>query len=474
MSDINKQNEVNENESSKTEMANRIADQSKRVANTYQHIEDGILRIIRWFSTMIDRTLFSRRYAKLVSLIIAVLLYLVVNYNSQSSLYTTTVRSARDLNGVSVTAKYNTDTFELSGLPETADITIEGDASSVTTAYNTRGSVVADLEGLTEGTHQVRLKAEGFGDSVDIKIDPSNVTVTLKKKTTQQFDLTYDYINQDEMDSIYSVGTPSFEYSKVNVRASKDTLNTIAFVKALIDVSGQTSDFTYDALLVAYDQNGQPVNADIVPSTVTVTVPVTSPNKTVPIEVEVTGEVGGDMAIASIEMDQQTVTIYGPDSVLGQINKVVVTLNASTLTKDSTVMRPITLPTGVNSSNINQITMTVLLGEGVSKQIDDVPINYKNNVNNYKASPAEDSSYTTSVIVYGTQENVDSITADDIYVYVDMKDAVPGVNTFPLEVEQPTSGFIKYSLVDATYSMNVLGNANSDTDTTEGTGANNG
>lgn len=37
----------NQEQASKTELANRIAGQSKRVANTYQHIGDNAVRIIR-------------------------------------------------------------------------------------------------------------------------------------------------------------------------------------------------------------------------------------------------------------------------------------------------------------------------------------------------------------------------------------------------------------------------------------------
>ncbi|MBO5554409.1 MAG: hypothetical protein J5941_02670 [Solobacterium sp.] len=451
----------NQEQASKTELANRFAGQSKRVANTYQHIGDNAVRIIRWFSSFIDKTLFNRRYSKFVSLILAVMMYAVVNYNSRASIYTNTLRTAKDLSNVTVTAKYNADTFELSGLPETADITITGDATSVTSAANVEGVIFADLEGLTEGTHEVKLEAEGYGANVSIKIDPSTAVVTLKKKTTQAYDLSYDFINLDKMENIYSVGTPVFEFTRVNVRASKDTLNSIAFIKALIDVTGQTADFTQDARLVAYDANGLPVVADIYPSTIEVTVPVTSPNKTVPIAVEVTGDIPEGQAIDSIEMDQQSVTIYGPESVLGQIDQVVVTLNASTITKDSTIMRPITLPAGVNSSNINQITVSIKLAEGSSRTIDDVKINYRNNVNNYKASTS-DNKTTTSVTVFGTEANIANITADDINVYVDMKDAKPGIQEFPLEVEQPMGGLVKYSLTEPTFEMNVLGETNDD------------
>lgn len=456
----------------KIELANKIANQSQKVANTYQHVEDILLRIIRWFSTFIDKTLFNTKYTKLVSLILAILMYAMVNYDSSTSLYTTPLSYSKDLNDVSVTAKYNSDTFELSGLPATANITISGDASSVTSAVNSKGSVVANLEGLTEGTHAVKLTTEGYGDGINTKIDPSVVYITLKKKTTQQFDISYDFINQDKMESIYSVGTPEFEYQKVNVRASKDTLDSIAFVKTLIDLKGQTADFTQEAKLIAYDVNGQPVNTDIVPDTIKVSVPVTSPNKVVPIDVEVTGEVPDGQAISNIEMDQQTVTIYGSENVLSQVDKVVVTLNASTITKDSTLLRPLALPTGVNSSSINQITINVTLGEGVTKTISDVKISYINNVNNYKASQVNNKT-TVNVTVFGTEENIANITADDINVYIDMTNAKPGLVEFPLYVEQPKGGLVKYSLSESTYTLNILGETDS-TETDNGGNANNG
>ena len=463
---------ISEGSENKTELANRIAEQSRRMANTYQHIEDGFLRIIRWFSTFIDRILFNRKNGKMVALVLAILMYVVVNYNTMASVYTSSLRSTRSMRDIAVTARYNTDTFELSGLPATADIYVTGEAANVINAVAGGGTVVADLEGLTEGSHEVRLSGEGFGDSVTVVVDPSVVNVTLKKKTTQQFDLSWDFINRDKMESVYSVGTPVFDYTKVNVRASRDTLDSIAFVKALIDVGGQAADFEQDARLVAYDSTGAPVKADIVPDTVHVSVAVTSPNKTVPIEIQVSGDVPDGKAIETITADQQTVTIYGAETVLSGIDKVVVTLNASTITKDSTILRPIVLPAGVNSSNINQITMNVTVGEGVTRTIDNVPINYRNNVNNYKASQPENKT-TTSVTVFGTKANIEQITVDDINVYVDMRDAIPGLQEFQLLIDQPADRLVRYSLNESTYELNVLGETNIDTDDS-GSDSNNG
>ena len=457
----------------KTELAKRIANQSKRMASGYQAFGDRLLRIVRWFSSVIDKVLFNRKHARLTALVLAIILYAVVNFNTLSSIIANPLEYSRRLEDVPVVARYNSDTFELSGLDEAVDIVVYGDATSVTNSLLNEGKIIADLEGLDEGTHDVKLKAEGFGNGVEVATDPSNVVITLKKKTTAQFEVSYDLIHLDQMENIYSVGTPSFESATVNVRASKDTLDTIAFVKALIDVTNKAEDFDQEARLVAYDDNGSPVNAEIIPNVIKVHVPVTSPNKTVPVEVQISGEVPDNMAISSITLDQQAVTIYGAESTLQEIDKVVVTLNASTITKDSTILRPVVLPTGVSTANINQISLSVTVGELKSRTVRNVPINYINNTNNFKASQP-DNKTTTNVIVTGTQENINMVTAEDINVYIDLINATPGIQEFQLQVDQPSSGLVKYNLEDATYELNILGETEDIEENSGGNEADNG
>ena len=462
----------NTNLENKTERANRIAEQSKKVKRTYEKMEDFLFRVLRAFSTFLDKVLFNEKYSKVVSLVLAVLLYAIVNYNALSTSFQSSLRYSKTLSDVTVLAKYNSDTFEISGLPEKVDVILTGDAANVTSAANAEnGTVICDLDGLTEGEHEIKLTTEGYGNNVNVVVNPTNVNVVMKKKTTRQFDISYDFINQDKMEQIYSAGTPEFEYTKINVRASKDTLDSIAFVKALIDVSGQSADFEQDAVLVAYDSSGKPVNADIVPNTVHVKVPVTSPNKSVNIQVQVSGEVPDGKAIDSITMDQQTVTIYGSETTLANIDQVVVTLDAGTLTKDSTVLRPIVLPAGVTSATNTQVTMNITLADAEEKTIDDIPINVINNNKHYKASQP-DNKTTTSVTVKGTKNNIDKLAADDINVYIDMKDVQPGLQKFALQIEQPKDGFVVYTLNESEYELNVLGET-SDADQSEGGDVNN-
>ena len=100
----------------KTDLARRIAEQSRRMARTSQRFEEFLLKLLRWFSTALDKILFNRKYSRWVALALAVIMYMAVNANSWRSL-TTGMTSSRSRSNVTVSAQYNSDAFELSPSP---------------------------------------------------------------------------------------------------------------------------------------------------------------------------------------------------------------------------------------------------------------------------------------------------------------------------------------------------------------------
>ena len=213
-------------------------------------------------------------------------------------------------------------------------------------------------------------------------------------------------------------------------------------------------------MLVAYDQTGTPVKADIIPSTVKVNVKVTSPSKDVPVAVELQGEMPEGKAIEEIIFDHSSVKIYAQQSVLDKLDKVSVQLDATKLTSDTKMYQTITLPTGVRQINPARVNMDIKLGDAVSKTIDNVAINAINNTNRYNVQTKDDQ-IAVSVTVYGTQANVDKITAGDIYVYFDMKDLQPGEQEVTLQVNQDAGTYVKYTLQQASLTVNVTDPSNS-------------
>lgn len=433
--------------SKKLEEAKKIADKST-TPGVFDGVEDVLLRAIRWISSLVDRLFIGHKNTTLFALIIAVICYVSVNISDVT--FQTSLSSSKTLNNVNVVTRYNSESFEVSGIPSSCSVVLTGDAANVNNAATKSGYCLMNLEGYTEGTHTISLTTYGFGDNANQVVTPSEAQVVLKRKTTAQFDLSYDYINQNELDARYILSTPTFEndQTKVNIRASQDTLNSIALVKALIDVSGQKSDFTVDAPLVAYNTKGQMVTAEIVPSTIKASVKISSPSKTVPINLKVSGETPLGLGVDNVSMDHQTTEIYASQEVLEKIDEVTVALDLSTITADADIMQPITLPSGVSASSVTMVNVKVSLASTVSKEIENVPIIYRNNDNNLGASEVDQTTVTVTVV--GTQNSVEKISANDCVAYINLKDSEgnylePGSYDLAVYVEKNTSAYVSFT-----------------------------
>ncbi|MDD6467547.1 MAG: CdaR family protein, partial [Erysipelotrichaceae bacterium] len=192
---------------------------------------------------------------------------------------------------------------------------------------------------------------------------------------------------------------------------------------------------------------GELVDVDIFPETVTASVKVTTPMKEVPIVVKPVGELPDGNAIDSISLDHTTVTVYAPNSVLAGIDEIVVELDASKITKDSNWTYTLTVPSGVNSLSTTKVNIDVKIGKMTSRTIDGIVVNAQNNKNGYKID-YDKRDEMLSVTVSGTEKNISKITAEDIYIYVDLADVVIGSNQeVPIYISG-TNRLVNYALSD--------------------------
>ena len=437
------------------ELAQQIANQSKKVVHTYTVIEQLILRLLKFISTWFDKLLYSQQTSKLVTLILAVVLYTAISFNLGESVLNNPVQSGWKIDSIPVTVIANTEIYEISGIPAEVSASVIGDLSDISLMNTQKAySVVADLSGLLEGTHEIKLSPKDFSTRLDVVLSQTTAVVTIKKKISERFSLSYDFVNRDQMNQEFVLGVPTLSDQEVIIRASQDTLDKIGMVKVLIDVSKVTADFTKDGTVVAYDQNGERMNVDILPATVTVTVGVTSPNKTVPVAVSPIGEIPNGMAIDTVTYDHQTITIYGQDSILGSIDTVYVPIDVTGLIADTNLVADIPLPSGVTKTSVNVVNMQLTLKPGISKDLPNVIIEYSNNVKGYRFTLVDLADVYTAVTLFGTQTNIDSIASEDIYVYFDMKNVVLGENEVQLYVVGPNP-LVKYTLVKSSIKIKV-------------------
>lgn len=387
----------------------------------YTKVERTFSRFCKWISLWTDRILFSQKYGKIVALLLAMFVYAVINISDDaSSLFET--RQVYTFYSQPVTVLVNDETYEVSGIPETVDVQLQGDINDLQMIRQQNNlSVVADLRQLGEGRSDIQLEVQNIPSRVDAFIESGNVNVVLKKKVVQTFTLGYDYVNLSQMDATYDLGEPQFVNDTVNVRASEDTLKQVSYVKALIDVSGVSGDFETDAPLAAYDKNGEKLDVDIIPEVMHVKVSVTQPKKTVPIQIVAVGTMEDGLAIGSCTASLEEITLYGKQSELDKINKIEVSLPVSGINSDRTLHMPITLPSGVTSANATEITLQVTVSEQTSQTFENIAIKRVNQSEAYTDDQVQFDVDHVNVTVYGSKEMLQNIDKEDIMVSADLK-----------------------------------------------------
>lgn len=414
-------------------------DWAKEFANktsaTYNSTGAVLLKFLKPLSNLFDKIIFNQKFSLITSFLIAVIMVVGFNFGNLQDLTSYQMMTTKE--DLPVTIVGNTDVYEITGIPESVDAKIVGDLADLQ-LVQTGGTftIVADLSGLSEGTHSVPLTAVNYSSKVEVTVEPSSVTVTIARKVSQQYFVGYEYINTNQTDSIYDFGVPTLETSSVIVRASQDTLNKISNVKALIDVTGVTKDFSQDAVLAAYDQEGNKLDVDIVPSTMSVQVPVTSPSKTVPLVIAPIGDIPNGKSVESITLVHESVTLYGSASVLESIDELVIPVDMSNVTSENAdAVADITLPSGIKKANIEQVNFTVTLADSETKVFEDVSLRYINyNQDNFKFTLVNAEDATVDVIVTGTAKNLEKVTAENIDAYVDLATIEAGTLSIPIVV----------------------------------------
>lgn len=451
----NKEKDLNKLDD-KTKRAKNIAERSESVKETYRSLERSFKRVFRWFSTAVDKILFSKKHDKIISVILAGTLYLMLNFSSAGLL---TLDSTYTIKNHPVTLNADLDVYEVTGFDKTIDVILTGQSNNVATAKQTQNTkVVLDLSGLQTGEHTVEYTPTNFSSRVTVATKPETATIRIRKKETTKFTISHDYLNLNKMDERYFPGEPEFESSEVLVRASAKTTESIAYVKALIDVDGKNETFTTEAPLYAYNIDGEKIDVDLIPKIVKVTVPITSPQKTVPIRTVPIGKIPNDKSIETITLDHSSLELFGSQATLDSTEEIRINIDATQLTEDQKIFENIVLPSGIRQASVSKVNVDIKLGDKTSKTLKALPVAFENNTEGYKTRLDDPEQAEIDVTIYGTEKNLEKITEENFgRVYFDMANVEPGEVSLPLLVET-NKYLISYELEFDKIKMEVVEN----------------
>lgn len=394
----------------------------------------------------LEKALSKKSSMIILSLVLAVIVFVIIDRQNTTLLE----KNAEVLYDIPLSATYNDEEYVVEGLPETVDITLIGTKANLYLAKQLpTQDVNVDLSDLKPGVHKVNLKYKQSITSVEYKLDPSEVTVVVSSKKSETRSVESDIVNLNKLDSKLAINNTKLDTDEVIIKGTEDGLAKVSTIKALINVSDMVdpkagTNTLKDIPLIAYDENGAKVDVEMVPSKVTATVEIESPSKTVPLEIEPTGNVIFGKAIKNITSSVQKVTIYGSSKVLDNTNSIKVKIDVNNLKSNKDYTVTIKKPAGIREISEKVVTAKVELDDEVTTELSGVKLGVVNLGSNYTAQATSENATEVTVILKGVESIIKNITSSDVEAYVDLEGLGAGDHEVEIKVKG-TDPKVKYS-----------------------------
>jgi len=414
-----------------------------------------VLKITAFFTYSSQKleNLLSRTTTLLfLSLLIAVGLFIVID---QQILALATSR-AEVIPDVPVQVLYNEERFVLTGVPETADITLIGSKADLFIArQSSNRQVTLDLTNIREpGTYRVDLKFDGGLSSIGYSVNPSQVTVVVYERQTRNQTLSYKILNVDELDSAFEVSNVNVVLDNYNVldrvviSGAQFQIDQVATVEALIDVTQLTTikagtHTLEEVVLRAYDSAGQMVDVDIhTPGRIRAIVEITSTSREIPLNFVPVNRVPFGNAIGGYKLSQNTVTVYGTEEVLNELARtgIDIRVDVSRLSENHTTTVDIPMVAGVRRLSANRVTVDITITRSGDSIALPVPVSAINVEPGFVAGGQGANDREILVDISGAAEIINALRSIDIEVFVDARGITqPGSHSLPVHVRPRTS-----------------------------------
>lgn len=398
------------------------------------HITDFFKNVARG----LERLISTKQALLIISLIFAFLAFYKLDKDSSIMMN----NYAERLNGEPVTAIFNEEAYVIEGVPEKADVVLIGNKSNIYLAkqYPSKG-ISLDLRDLSVGTHRVQLKYSQSFSFVDYTIDPSYVTVVVYDKVTSVREVGYEILHRESLDSKLDITSVSLTKTEVTIKGNEKTLEKVGYVKVLIDlnnlVNPKAGTVTLkNCNLVAYDDDGNVVNVEILPKQIDVELTLSSSSKLVPIKVmpQEGTKLALGYAISSLTPSTSSVEIYGSDENIAKIDYVPVYVDVSGLSSDKSFTVNLQKPVGVRDLSIKTINVDLTVTKESQQEVDDIPIIHQNLDSSLKVITMSKDDVKTSVLVRGSEAALKSLDSSKITAMIDLAEYTT-VGEYEVEVK---------------------------------------
>ena len=431
----------------------------KKIGKSFdKHIVLPITRLILKITKVFDKS--SHRFEAILakqttllflSLLLSIALFVIVD----QKILVFNNSSAEMFKDQKVEVIYNEERFVLEGIPETVDITLIGSKADLYFAKQSQSkhNVKVDLSDIKEpGTYKVDLNYDGTqSKKIESSVNPSQATVIVYLKESENRSLSYNVINTDHLDNTIDIDKVELNIDQVVISGARYKIDQVATVEALIDVdklpSTSVGKQTLDEItLKAYDASGNIVDVEINHSEkIKAEVTLSSSSKEVPLNLVLKNDMPFGKAISGYTFSKDTVMAYGSSETLSNLEKngINIEFDAGKLDKNYSDTVEIPIPSGVKKLDVNSVLLNINVTNSVTSTKNlNLKITALNVPSGYTAGA--ESSQDSEVLVKPTcAENIcNSLKEADIEAYVDLSEYAksgPGTYEVPVQIKPKTT-----------------------------------
>lgn len=306
-----------------------------------------------------DKMMDNRWFLRITALLLAFLLFFSVQAEENTTGTTDTSRVSEVIEDVELEV-YHDNSLMVSGVPKTADLHLNGPVSIVQTARQLEDfTLFVDLRNLPVGEHQVPIQTENLSEQLNTRVDPAFVNVVIEERVSQEFRIDPE-INERMLAEGFILENVAVNPETVTVTGPKSMIDAISFVKATVSgEQGVKESFkTAARVRVLAEDLTKLENAEIEPQEVEVDVDVVEYSKMVPVRLESIGEARPGITINDWSTATEEVRIFGPKTVVDEINEYVIEVDAASVTaEDATVEVELEIPSGTSAVSPEQVSV---------------------------------------------------------------------------------------------------------------------
>lgn len=319
----------------------------------------------------------------------------------------------------------------------TVSLQLYGKRSDLSKLDNSNISITVDVSKIGEaGTHTLSTSSISYPGDVRqdaisvLNRNPDSITLVVEQKIKKEVPINIAYLGSVQEDFIADKDNVILDYTTVTIQGPASTIDQITQAVIEVDLNDKNESFSDAYTYTLCDSSGNPVDAAYVETNVAA-VNLTlyiQRVKEIPLVVTVVEGGGATESTTTIELSQQTLKISGNDTVLAQLEELVLgTIDLAAIPESTTITFPVVLPTGItNLSNVAEVFVTVAFPELATKTFTVTNITPGNIPADMEA---EILTQSMQVTLRGPEKLIDLLTPDDIMIVVNLTDAQPGTFT---------------------------------------------